>query len=168
MINKSFEFKIGIIGLGYVGTPLACLFSKKYDTWGYDIKAEKVDKLAKSTMTDNKPVCKALKQGLKLTSNIDALKKCNVYIIAVPTPVNKSNKPDISCVRNATAEVGRILKEGDIVVYESTVYPGLTEEVCAPLLASTSGLKLNQSFFVGFSPERINPGDTVHTIENIV
>lgn len=168
MINKSFEFKIGVIGLGYVGTPLACLFSKKYDTWGYDIKAEKVAKLAKSTMTDNKPVCKALKQGLKLTSNIDALKKCNVYIIAVPTPVNKSNKPDISCVRNATAEVGKILKEGDIVVYESTVYPGLTEEVCAPLLASTSGLKLNQSFFVGFSPERINPGDTVHTIENIV
>lgn len=91
-----------------------------------------------------------------------------MYIIAVPTPVNKSNKPDISCVRNATAEVGKILKEGDIVVYESTVYPGLTEEVCAPLLASTSGLKLNQSFFVGFSPERINPGDTVHTIENIV
>ena len=161
MINKSFEFKIGVIGLGYVGTPLACLFSKKYDTWGYDIKAEKVAKLAKSTMTDNKIVCKALEQGLKLTSSIDDLKKCNVYIIAVPTPVNKSNKPDISCVRNATAEVGKILKEGDIVVYESTVYPGLTEEVCAPLLASTSGLKLNQSFFVGFSPERINPGDTV-------
>ena len=168
MINKSFEFKIGVIGLGYVGTPLACLFSKKYDTWGYDIKAEKVAKLAKSTMKDNRPVSKALEQGLKLTSNIDDLKKCNVYIIAVPTPVNKSNKPDISCVRNATAEVGKILKEGDIVVYESTVYPGLTEEVCAPLLASTSGLKLNQSFFVGFSPERINPGDTVHTIENIV
>ena len=168
MINKSFEFKIGVIGLGYVGTPLACLFSKKYDTWGYDIKAEKVAKLAKSTMTDNKIVCKALEQGLKLTSSIDDLKKCNVYIIAVPTPVNKSNKPDISCVRNATTEVGKILKEGDIVVYESTVYPGLTEEVCAPLLASTSGLKLNQSFFVGFSPERINPGDTVHTIENIV
>ena len=168
MINKSFEFKIGVIGLGYVGTPLACLFSKKYDTWGYDIKAEKVAKLAKSTMKNNRPVSKALEQGLKLTSNIDDLKKCNVYIIAVPTPVNKSNKPDISCVRNATAEVGKILKEGDIVVYESTVYPGLTEEVCAPLLASTSGLKLNQSFFVGFSPERINPGDTVHTIENIV
>ena len=116
MINKSFEFKIGVIGLGYVGTPLACLFSKKYDTWGYDIKAEKVAKLAKSTMTDNKIVCKALEQGLKLTSSIADLKKCNVYIIAVPTPVNKSNKPDISCVRNATAEVGKILKEGDIVV----------------------------------------------------
>ena len=126
MINKSFEFKIGVIGLGYVGTPLACLFSKKYDTWGYEIKAEKVAKLAKSTMKDNRPVSKALEQGLKLTSNIDDLKKCNVYIIAVPTPVNKSNKPDISCVRNATAEVGKILKEGDIVVYESTVYPGLT------------------------------------------
>ena len=168
MINKSFEFKVGIIGLGYVGTPLACLFSKKYDTWGYDINANKVAKLANGLMTNDKQISKALEHGLKLTSNIDDLKTCNVYIIAVPTPVNKSNKPDISCVRNATITVGGILKEGDIVVYESTVYPGLTEEVCAPLLAATSGLKLNQSFYVGFSPERINPGDTVHTIENIV
>ncbi len=168
MINKSFEFKVGVIGLGYVGTPLACLFSKKYDTWGYDINANKVAKLANGLMTNDKQISKALEHGLKLTSNIDDLKTCNVYIIAVPTPVNKSNKPDISCVRNATIAVGGILKEGDIVVYESTVYPGLTEEVCAPLLASTSGLKLNQNFYVGFSPERINPGDTVHTIENIV
>ena len=168
MINKSFEFKVGVIGLGYVGTPLACLFSKKYDTWGYDINANKVAKLASGLMTNDKQISKALEHGLKLTSNIDDLKTCNVYIIAVPTPVNKSNKPDISCVRNATITVGGILKEGDIVVYESTVYPGLTEEVCAPLLAATSGLKLNQSFYVGFSPERINPGDTVHTIENIV
>ena len=167
MINKSFEFKIGVIGLGYVGTPLACLFSKKYDTLGYDINAAKVAKLS-SGAVDNKQLSKAMENGLRLTSNIDDLKDRNVYIIAVPTPVNKSNKPDISCVRNATTAVGKILKEGDIVVYESTVYPGLTEEVCAPLLAATSGLKLNQSFYVGFSPERINPGDTVHTIENIV
>ena len=167
MINKSFEFKIGVIGLGYVGTPLACLFSKKYDTLGYDINAAKVAKLS-SGAVDNKQLSKAMEQGLRLTSNIDDLKDRNVYIIAVPTPVNKSNKPDISCVRSATTSVGKILKEGDIVVYESTVYPGLTEEVCAPLLAATSGLKLNQSFYVGFSPERINPGDTVHTIENIV
>ena len=168
MINKSFEFKIGVIGLGYVGTPLACLFSKKYETWGYDINAAKVNKLANKQMSDNKQLSKALAHGLKLTSDIENLRACNVYIIAVPTPVNKSNKPDISCVRNATRSVGSILKEGDIVVYESTVYPGLTEEVCAPLLEATSGLKLNQSFYVGFSPERINPGDTVHTIENIV
>lgn len=168
MNNKSFEFKIGVIGLGYVGTPLACLFSKKYDTWGYDINAAKVDKLARKQGTEDKMLSKALERGLKLTSDINDLKRCNVYIIAVPTPVNKSNKPDISCVRNATTAVGKILKQGDIVVYESTVYPGLTEEVCAPLLASTSGLKLNDNFFVGFSPERINPGDTVHTIENIV
>ena len=167
MINKSFEFKIGVIGLGYVGTPLACLFSKKYDTLGYDINAAKVAKLS-SGAVDNKQLSKAMENGLRLTSNIDELKDRNVYIIAVPTPVNKSNKPDISCVRNATTAVGKILKEGDIVVYESTVYPGLTEEVCAPLLAATSGLKLNQSFYVGFSPERINPGDTIHTIENIV
>ena len=168
MVNTSFEFKIGVIGLGYVGTPLACLFSKKYDTWGYDINATKVAKLASGQMANDKQISKALEHGLKLTSDINDLKKCNVYIIAVPTPVNKSNKPDISCVRNATTSVGKILKEGDIVVYESTVYPGLTEEVCAPLLAATSGLKLNDNFFVGFSPERINPGDTVHTIENIV
>lgn len=168
MNNKSFEFKIGVIGLGYVGTPLACLFSKKYDTWGYDINAAKVDKLARKQGAEEKMLSKALERGLKLTSDINNLKCCNVYIIAVPTPVNKSNKPDISCVRNATTAVGKILKQGDIVVYESTVYPGLTEEVCAPLLASTSGLKLNDNFFVGFSPERINPGDTVHTIENIV
>ena len=168
MNNKSFEFKIGVIGLGYVGTPLACLFSKKYDTWGYDINAAKVAKLARKQGAKGRMLSKALERGLKLTCDISDLKGCNVYIIAVPTPVNKSNKPDISCVRNATTAVGKILKPGDIVVYESTVYPGLTEEVCAPLLASTSGLKLNDNFFVGFSPERINPGDTVHTIENIV
>ena len=168
MNNKSFEFKIGVIGLGYVGTPLACLFSKKYDTWGYDINAAKVAKLARKQGAEDRMLSKALERGLKLTCDISDLKGCNVYIIAVPTPVNKSNKPDISCVRNATTAVGKILKPGDIVVYESTVYPGLTEEVCAPLLASTSGLKLNDNFFVGFSPERINPGDTVHTIENIV
>lgn len=168
MNNKSFEFKIGVIGLGYVGTPLACLFSKKYDTWGYDINAAKVAKLARKQGAEGRMLSKALERGLRLTCDISDLKGCNVYIIAVPTPVNKSNKPDISCVRNATTAVGKILKPGDIVVYESTVYPGLTEEVCAPLLASTSGLKLNDNFFVGFSPERINPGDTVHTIENIV
>lgn len=168
MNNKSFEFKIGVIGLGYVGTPLACLFSKKYDTWGYDINAAKVAKLARKQGAEGRMLSKALERGLKLTCDISDLKGCNVYIIAVPTPVNKSNKPDISCVRNPTTAVGKILKPGDIVVYESTVYPGLTEEVCAPLLASTSGLKLNDNFFVGFSPERINPGDTVHTIENIV
>ena len=168
MNNKSFEIKIGVIGLGYVGTPLACLFSKKYDTWGYDINAAKVAKLARKQGAEGRMLSKALERGLKLTCDISDLKGCNVYIIAVPTPVNKSNKPDISCVRNATTAVGKILKPGDIVVYESTVYPGLTEEVCAPLLASTSGLKLNDNFFVGFSPERINPGDTVHTIENIV
>ena len=164
---KSFEFKIGIIGLGYVGTPLACLFSKKYETWGYDINANKVARLAKSKMSDDKPLAKALAQGLKLTSSLYDLKDCNVYIVAVPTPVNQSNKPDVSYVRKATIEVGQLLSEGNIVVYESTVYPGLTEEVCAPLLEKTSGLKLNQQFIIGFSPERINPGDTVHTIENI-
>ncbi len=166
-MTTSFEFKVGIIGLGYVGTPLACLFSKKYETWGYDINAKKVERLKTSKAADDKPLAKALAQRLKLTSNLSDLKDCNVYIVAVPTPVNKSNKPDVSYVRKATMEVGQLLSEGNIVVYESTVYPGLTEEVCAPLLEKTSGLKLNQQFIIGFSPERINPGDTVHTIENI-
>lgn len=168
MTDKSFEFKIGVIGMGYVGTPLACLFSKKYETWGYDINPNKIKRLCNNNISDNKQLAKALAQGLKLTSDIRNLKDCNVYIIAVPTPVTQSNKPDISFVRNATTSVAGILDKGNIVVYESTVYPGLTEEVCGPLLEQTSGLKLNQDFFIGFSPERINPGDTVHTIENIV
>ncbi len=161
------EFKVGVVGLGYVGTPLACLFAKKYDTIGYDIKSCKVEKLVNVKISEDKTLARALAQGLRLTSNISDLKDCNVYIIAVPTPVHEDHKPDTSCVCNATTDIARLLKEGDIVIYESTVYPGLTEEVCAPLLEKVSGLKYNRDFFVGFSPERINPGDTVHTIDNI-
>lgn len=161
------EFKVGVVGLGYVGMPLACLFAKKYDTIGYDIKSCKVEKLVNVRISDDKTLARALAQGLRLTSDISDLKDCNVYIIAVPTPVHDDHKPDTSCVCNATTAIARLLKEGDIVIYESTVYPGLTEEVCAPLLEKVSGLKYNRDFFVGFSPERINPGDIVHTIENI-
>ncbi len=161
------EFKVGIVGLGYVGIPLACLYAKKYDTIGYDINPHKVETLEHVKISEDKTLARALAQGLRLTSNISDLKDCNVYIIAVPTPVHEDHKPDTSCVCDATTAIARLLKEGDIVIYESTVYPGLTEEVCAPLLEKTSGLKYNRDFFVGFSPERINPGDTEHTIENI-
>ena len=167
MRKRHYEFKVAIVGLGYVGMPLACLFSKKYDTIGYDINPTKIAMLENVKISEDKTLARALAQGLRLTSNVADLKECNVYIIAVPTPVDENHKPDTSCVRNATVAIANLLKEGDIVIYESTVYPGLTEEVCAPLLEKTSGLKYNHDFFLGFSPERINPGDTVHTIENI-
>lgn len=167
MRTTHFEFNVGIVGLGYVGLPLACLFAKKYKTIGYDIKPSKIEELEKLDTPDKKILAKALSQGLTLTSNIQDIKDCNVYIIAVPTPVHDDNVPDTSCVCNATKAVGKMLKKDDIVIYESTVYPGLTEGVCAPLLQEVSGLKYNQDFFVGFSPERINPGDKEHTIENI-
>lgn len=167
MRKPHYEFKVGVVGLGYVGMPLACLFSKKYDTIGYDINPNKIAMLENVKISEDKTLARALAQGLRLTSNIADLKDCNVYIIAVPTPVHENNKPDTSCVCNATRAIANLLKEGDIVIYESTVYPGLTEEVCAPMLEKNSGLKYNHDFFVGFSPERINPGDKVHTIENI-
>ncbi len=167
-MNKQHEeFKVGVVGLGYVGLPLACLYAKKYDTIGYDINRNKVERLVNVRISGDKTLARALAQGLRLTSDISELKDCNVYIVAVPTPVHEDHKPDTSCVCDATTAIARLLKEGDIVIYESTVYPGLTEEVCAPLLEKVSGLKYNRDFFIGFSPERINPGDTVHTIENI-
>lgn len=167
MEARQFEFNVGIIGLGYVGLPLACLFAKKYNTVGYDINPTKIKDLENLNTSDKKILSKALSQGLTLTSDIKDIKNCNIYIIAVPTPVSNDNMPDVSCVHSATKEVAGILKKGDIVIYESTVYPGLTEEVCAPMLQKISGLIYNEDFYVGFSPERINPGDTVHTIENI-
>lgn len=167
MEARQFEFNVGIIGLGYVGLPLACLFAKKYNTVGYDINPAKIKDLENLNTSDKKILSKALSQGLTLTSDIKDIKNCNIYIIAVPTPVSNDNMPDVSCVHSATKEVAGILKKGDIVIYESTVYPGLTEEVCAPMLQKISGLIYNEDFYVGFSPERINPGDTVHTIENI-
>ena len=167
MSTRDFEFNVGIIGLGYVGLPLACLFSKKYKTIGYDIKPQKVEELKELKTPEKNTLARAFANGLAVTSDINDIKDCNVYIIAVPTPVNESNVPDTSCIDNATKAVGKLLKNDDIVIYESTVYPGLTEEVCAPMLQKVSGLEYNRDFFVGFSPERINPGDKIHTIENI-
>ena len=165
------KVKIGIIGLGYVGLPLAVEFSNKYKTIGYDINKKRINELnngVDSTLevsTEN--LNKALSNNLFLSSKIDDLTHCNFYIITVPTPTNKNNSPDLRPLLNATKTVGNILKKGDIVVYESTVYPGCTEEDCLPILEDISKLKLNEDFFIGYSPERINPGDKDRSLSNI-
>ena len=173
-INTKFfvKVKIGIIGLGYVGLPLAVEFSNKYKTIGYDINEKRINELNNAVdntlevSTEN--LCKALSNKLFLTSKIDDLIHCNFYIITVPTPTNKNNSPDLRPLLNATKSIGNILKKGDIVVYESTVYPGCTEEDCLPILEDVSKLKLNEDFFIGYSPERINPGDKDRTVSKIV
>ena len=165
------KVKIGIIGLGYVGLPLAVEFSNKYKTTGYDINKKRINELnngVDSTLevsTEN--LNKALSNNLFLSSKIDDLTHCNFYIITVPTPTNKNNSPDLRPLLNATKTVGNILKKGDIVVYESTVYPGCTEEECVPVLEKSSGLIFNKDFFCGYSPERINPGDKINTLTKI-
>lgn len=148
--------KICIIGLGYVGIPLARLFAKKYEVTGFDTDTKKIEKL------------KAGNPPFFCTSKSKEIKDCNVYIIAVPTPVDQKHFPDLKPLLKATKTVGEILKNGDFVVYESTVYPGVTEDECIPVLEKESGKTLNKDFFVGYSPERINPGDKINTTENIV
>ena len=166
------NFKIGFVGLGYAGFPMACLFSSKYPVVGFDLSKNRIAEL-KSGLDHCGDVSPAeiktmFLNGASLTSNISDLQDCNVFIIVVPTPVDKNNKPDVSYIASASREVGGVLKKGDIVIYESTVYPGATEEVCVPLLEKTSGLKFNEDFFVGYSPERINPGDKKNTPHNVV
>ena len=164
-------YKIGIIGLGYVGFPLACLFAKKYTTIGYDPYQERVEQLNagndSTAEIDPHTLQKHLSTNLSCTTKPTLLKDCNVYIIAVPTPIDLYQQPDLTALRNASHTVATLLKKGDIVIYESTVYPGVTEEVCVPILASVSALTYNSQFFVGYSPERINPGDKQHKVENI-
>lgn len=170
--------KIAIIGLGYVGLPLAVEFAKKHIVIGYDILQQRVDELrggkditleisdeelAKVVTTDGSDSI-----GLYCTNDIEELKSCDVYIITVPTPVDKNNSPDLSPLFRATTMISTVLKKGDVVVYESTVYPGVTEDECVPILAENSGLRFNIDFFVGYSPERINPGDKQHTVTNIL
>ena len=166
------KVKIGIIGLGYVGLPLAVEFSNKYKTRGYDINKIRINELSNgvdSTLeVSTEKLNKSLSSNLFLSSNIDDLKNCNFYIITVPTPIDKNNSPDLRPLLNATKTVSNILKKGDIVVYESTVYPGCTEEDCLPILEKNSKLKLNEDFFIGYSPERINPGDKDRTVSKIV
>ncbi|MBX5463205.1 MAG: Vi polysaccharide biosynthesis UDP-N-acetylglucosamine C-6 dehydrogenase TviB [Steroidobacteraceae bacterium] len=160
---------VGVIGLGYVGLPLAVEFGKRFDTVGFDVKASRVAEL-KAGRDSTLEVSAAELAGarrLTFTTNLADLKRCRVFIVTVPTPIDEFKRPDLLPLIRASESVGRVLKKGDVVVYESTVYPGCTEEVCVPVLERVSGLKFNREFFVGYSPERINPGDKQHRIQTI-
>ena len=165
------EIKIAVIGLGYVGLPLARLFSTKYTTVGYDrdeaLTARLMDGRDTTCELPENLLRSALDSGFICTSQIEKIRDCNFYVIAVPTPVDENKNPDLTPLIEASGAVGNILSKGDVVVYESTVYPGVTEEVCIPELERASGLRFNQDFFAGYSPERINPGDKLHTVEKI-
>lgn len=165
------EIKICVIGLGYVGLPLARLFSTKYKTVGYDMNKERVEALMAghdSTLeVSDELLQSAIKNGLFCTADIEQIRDCNFYVVAVPTPVDRDNRPDLTPLYGASTTVGKVISKGDIVVYESTVYPGVTEDECIPVVEKVSGLKFNEDFYAGYSPERINPGDKVHTVEHI-
>lgn len=172
------NIKIAVIGLGYVGLPLARLFATKYAVVGFDINKSRIESLNSGIDTtleiDSNTLQKVLvdnsdnKIGLYCTDSLDEIVNCNYFIITVPTPVDKNNRPDLTPLYKSSESVGKVLKNGDIVIYESTVYPGVTEEQCVPVLEKISGLKFNEDFFVGYSPERINPGDKEHTVEKIL
>jgi len=172
------NIKIAVIGLGYVGLPLARLFATKYLVVGFDINESRVTSLKSGTDTtlevEDDILQKVLinnnneDKGLYCTTSLKDIEDCNYYIITVPTPVDKNNKPDLTPLYKSSEAVGKVLKKGDIVIYESTVYPGVTEEECVPVLEQVSGLKFNEDFFAGYSPERINPGDKEHTVEKIL
>jgi UDP-N-acetyl-D-galactosamine dehydrogenase len=166
------EIKICVIGLGYVGLPLARLFSTKFKTIGFDKNQSRVDALnaGKDTTLEvsDKLLQEAIeKHGFRCTTNIEEIKESNFYVVAVPTPVDENNRPDLRPLIGASQTVGQVIKKGDIVVYESTVYPGVTEEECLPVVEQVSGLVFNKDFYAGYSPERINPGDKEHTVEKI-
>jgi len=162
--------KIAVIGLGYVGLPLAAAFSEKYEVTGFDVNAARIEELKsgydRTLELSAEQMKKAIESGMKFSLNLDDIKDCNFFIVTVPTPIDKNKRPDLTPVIKATQSVAKVLKKGDIVVYESTVYPGVTEEICVPLLEQ-SGLKFNEDFFCGYSPERINPGDKEHTVTKI-
>jgi UDP-N-acetyl-D-glucosamine/UDP-N-acetyl-D-galactosamine dehydrogenase len=170
--------KIAIIGLGYVGLPLARLFATKYPVVGFDINQKRINELNQGNdftlEVSNEQLQDVLKNensneiGLYNSYNLDDIKDCNVYIVTVPTPVDKHNRPDLTPLYKSSETVGKVISKGDIVIYESTVYPGVTEEECIPVVEKISGLKFNQDFFAGYSPERINPGDKEHTVEKIL
>ncbi len=161
--------KIAIIGLGYVGLPLAIAFGQKYATVGFDTHTKRVDELKEGKDHTLQSSSEAILNAsqLSFSNQLSAIKDCNIYIVTVPTPVTPSKEPDLSFLLNASQSIGEVLKKGDIVIYESTVYPGCTEEDCVPVLEKTSGLKYNEDFYCGYSPERINPGDTMHTLTTI-
>ena len=166
------SIKICVIGLGYVGLPLARLFSTKYETIGFDMNQSRVDALneghdATLEISDELLQDAINNHGFRCTTNLEEIKECNFYVVAVPTPVDENNRPDLRPLWGASETVGKVISKGDIVVYESTVYPGVTEEECIPVVERVSGLKINTDFFAGYSPERINPGDKEHTVEKI-
>lgn len=164
--------KIAVIGLGYVGLPLARLFSTKFETMGFDKNQSRVNALMEghdaTLEVPDELLQEAIRRnGFKCTTNLDDIRSCNFYVVAVPTPVDENNRPDLTPLLKASETVGQVIGKGDIVVYESTVYPGVTEEECLPVVEKVSGLKFNVDFFAGYSPERINPGDKEHTVEKI-
>lgn len=164
--------KICVIGLGYVGLPLAHAFSAKYEVVGFDISKWRIEELSSGydrtlELTENQ-VKEAIKNGMKFSLDINDIKDCNIYIVTVPTPIDKNKRPDLTPLIKASETVGKVLKKDDIVIYESTVYPGATEEDCVPILEKFSNLKFNVDFFCGYSPERINPGDKEHTVTKIL
>jgi len=165
------DIKIAVIGLGYVGLPLARLFSTRYKTVGYDMNPSRVEALMAghdATLEVSDELLQgAIRHGFVCTADPEAIRDCNFYIVAVPTPVDKNNNPDLSPLYGASEVVGKVISKGDIVVYESTVYPGVTEDECIPVVEQVSGLTYNVDFFAGYSPERINPGDKQHTVEKI-
>lgn len=166
------EIKIAVIGLGYVGLPLARLFSTKFKTVGFDMNQSRVDALmlghdATLEVADDLLQEAIKKNGFVCTTDLEKIRDCNFYVVAVPTPVDENNRPDLKPLWGASETVGKVISKGDVVVYESTVYPGVTEEECLPVVERVSGLKFNVDFFAGYSPERINPGDKLHTVEKI-
>lgn len=165
------ETKICVIGLGYVGLPLARLFSTKYETVGFDMNRARVDALNAghdaTLEVSDELLQSALANGFKCTADIEDIRDCNFYVVAVPTPVDENNNPDLTPLWSASETVGKVISRGNVVVYESTVYPGVTEDECVPVVERISGLKYNVDFFAGYSPERINPGDKLHTVEKI-
>ena len=164
------KLKISVIGLGYVGLPLLIKLSEFYDVLGFDIDASRIHELKRGYDRTGEILNKNLliSNTILYSSEAKALTNSDIFIVTVPTPVNKANQPDLKIIRNACSLVGKYLKKNNIVIFESTVYPGATREVCVPILESISGLKLNKDFGVGYSPERINPGDKKHTIEEII
>lgn len=165
------EIKICVIGLGYVGLPLARLFSTKYKTIGFDMSQRRVDGLMaghdNTLEVSDELLQSAIANGFVCTTDIEQIRDCNFYVVAVPTPVDENNNPDLTPLYGASETVGKVISKGDIVVYESTVYPGVTEDECIPVVERVSGMKMNVDFFAGYSPERINPGDKLHTVEKI-
>ncbi|NJW53462.1 nucleotide sugar dehydrogenase [Salinimicrobium oceani] len=177
-VPTSFAPKIAVVGLGYVGLPLARLFATKYPVVGFDINKRRVEELRQGKDTTLEVENNVLQEvlvnspsndnGLYCTAELQDIQESNYYVITVPTPVDKNNRPDLTPLYKSSESVGKVLKKGDIVIYESTVFPGATEDECVPVLEKTSGLKFNEDFFVGYSPERINPGDKEHTVEKIL